>query len=143
MTYKPGDQPDPDFTAFFAGPWQKLLKDVVIPGTDGKVSWDRRAAYLLWLMGSYYDAETPWHWLDVMKHAVRPVVDVTLAARNVMERYPKLMGHLHAAELFEDNVTVGTSWADVNHFEIIDCTPASGGVNFKFDSSKYGDKTNE
>lgn len=36
------------FTAYFAGPWQKLLGAVEIPGMAG-ASWDRKAAYLLWV----------------------------------------------------------------------------------------------
>jgi len=58
MTYKPGDQPDPAFTAFFSGDWQKLLERVVIPGTDGQVSWDRKAAFITWKLmneGHGYD----------------------------------------------------------------------------------------
>ena len=40
--------PDPAFLEFFAGPWQRQLDAVEIPGMSG-ASWDRKAAYLLWL----------------------------------------------------------------------------------------------
>lgn len=36
------------FADFFAGPWQRLLEGTEIPGMAG-ASWDRKAAYLLWL----------------------------------------------------------------------------------------------
>lgn len=38
----------PDFLAFFAGPFADALRAVEIPGM-GTASWDRRAAWLLWL----------------------------------------------------------------------------------------------
>ncbi len=41
-------KPDPAFTAFFAGEFQSRLDRVDIPGLPG-ASWDRRAAFLLWL----------------------------------------------------------------------------------------------
>lgn len=110
MTYKPGDQPDPEFAEFFAGEWQRLLEAVVIPGMDGP-SWDRRAAYLLWTMGGYYDAETPWHWRDVMKHAVKP---------------KRPVGKVGFALTMLDN-----------HFGDDDCEPTPGGVPLAFDSSKH------
>lgn len=51
--YVPGEQPDPAFVAFYNGPWSAALAAVRIPGMrhDGisGPSWDRRAAYLLWL----------------------------------------------------------------------------------------------
>jgi len=40
--------PDAAFTHFFAGPFQTALERVEIPGLAG-ASWDRKAAYLLWL----------------------------------------------------------------------------------------------
>lgn len=36
------------FTEFFAGDFQRELEACTIPGMDTP-SWDRRAAYLLWL----------------------------------------------------------------------------------------------
>jgi hypothetical protein len=111
MTYKPGDQPDPDFVAFFNGDWQRLLETVQIPGMN-EPSWDRRAAYLLWIMGGHYDAETPWHWLDVMKHATRP--------------RPAPVGRMAFALTMLDN-----------HFGEDDCKPTPGGVRLDFDSSKW------
>lgn len=36
------------FIAFFAGPFQRQLEAVEIPGMAG-ASWDRKAAYLLWV----------------------------------------------------------------------------------------------
>lgn len=68
MVYKPGDQPDPEFTAFFAGPWQELLKSCVVEGTDGRVSWDRRAAYLLWTLGGLYGDR----WLQALRSRLAP-----------------------------------------------------------------------
>lgn len=47
MTYKAGDQPDPEFVEFFAGEWQRLINAVTVPGMDNP-SWDRKAAYLFW-----------------------------------------------------------------------------------------------
>lgn len=58
MTYKPGDQPEPEFTAFFAGDWQRLLERVIVPGTDGAISWDRKAAWLYWNMA--LEAKAGW-----------------------------------------------------------------------------------
>lgn len=40
--------PDPEFVKFFAGDWQTLLERVEVPGWEKPLSWDRRAAYLLW-----------------------------------------------------------------------------------------------
>lgn len=40
--------PDAAFIAFFAGPFQRLLEGTDVPGMAG-ASWDRKAAYLLWL----------------------------------------------------------------------------------------------
>lgn len=66
-------QPDnPDFNRFFATTWQDLLTRTEVPGFTGQVSWDRRAAYLLWCMGTHFDAETPWNWLDVLEGYVAP-----------------------------------------------------------------------
>lgn len=89
---KPGDQPDPAFVKFFAGDWQTLLETVTIPGWQGPVSWDRRAAYLLWTLGSHYDAETPWHWLEVLKQVVspRPAIVGTPAPVNPASEWPSL-----------------------------------------------------
>ena len=39
--------PDAAFVEFFAGPWQRQLEAVEIPGMPG-ASWDRKAAFLLW-----------------------------------------------------------------------------------------------
>lgn len=39
---------DPAFLAFFAGPFQDALRRVEIPGVE-TASWDRKAAWLLWL----------------------------------------------------------------------------------------------
>lgn len=47
MAYEPGEQPSPDFLAFYTGPWKALLERVEIPGMTG-ASWDRKAAYLFW-----------------------------------------------------------------------------------------------
>ena len=47
-------QPDPDFIRFFSGDyrnpsaWDRLLEAVEIPGMPS-ASWDRKAAYLLWV----------------------------------------------------------------------------------------------
>lgn len=38
----------PGFTAFFDGPFAEALRAVEIPGAP-TASWDRRAAWLLWL----------------------------------------------------------------------------------------------
>lgn len=40
--------PNPAFLAFFAGPFQDALHRVEIPGLD-TASWDRKAAWLLWI----------------------------------------------------------------------------------------------
>lgn len=40
-------KPDAAFVDFFAGPFQRALEAVEIPGMPG-ASWDRKAAYLLW-----------------------------------------------------------------------------------------------
>lgn len=40
--------PDPAFLKFFATEFQTRLSDTEIPGMSG-ASWDRRAAYLLWV----------------------------------------------------------------------------------------------
>lgn len=39
---------DPAFLHFFATQFQRELNEVIIPGMPG-ASWDRKAAYLLWL----------------------------------------------------------------------------------------------
>lgn len=39
---------DPAFVAFFEGAFQRALEVTRVPGM-GEASWDRRAAYLLWL----------------------------------------------------------------------------------------------
>jgi hypothetical protein len=52
-----GMQPDPEFKAFFAGAWRELHGAVEIPGMR-YASWDRKAAYLLWCMGSHYARDT-------------------------------------------------------------------------------------
>lgn len=82
MTYTPGEQASPEFLAFFAGDWQRLLETVVVPGMEeDKPSWDRRAAYLLWLLGASYDAEVtdPKNkgWLKVLQYEVSPKVPVS------------------------------------------------------------------
>jgi hypothetical protein len=41
-------QPDPDFVKFFGGEFQRELAAVEIPGM-ADASWDRKAAWLLWL----------------------------------------------------------------------------------------------
>lgn len=38
---------DPAFVKFFDGRWQDMIETVIVPGADS-LSWDRRAAYLLW-----------------------------------------------------------------------------------------------
>ena len=48
MVYTPGEQADPAFLEFFAKEFQERLEGIEIPGMEG-ASWDRRAAYLLWL----------------------------------------------------------------------------------------------
>jgi hypothetical protein len=57
--------PDPEFKAFFAGDWKRLMETVFVPGMQ-YASWDRKAAYLLWCMGQLYDVEMPNNWQDAL-----------------------------------------------------------------------------
>jgi hypothetical protein len=127
-------QPDPAFIEFFSADykskseWQKLLDAVEIPGMDNP-TWDRRAAYLLWIMGGHYDAETPWHWRDVMRQVVMPnePAPPRVKLSEVIDRI--------AAE--ERAAIVGS----INPIEDADCQPTPGGVSFTFDAVKVsGDK---
>lgn len=55
-------KPDPTFVKFFDGKWQRRLDACRIPGMD-KASWDRKAAYLLWLAeGKPDDADDEDDW---------------------------------------------------------------------------------
>lgn len=145
-------QPDPDFVAFFAGDWQRLLEGVEIPGMT-EPSWDRRAAYLLWVMGSHYDAETPWYWRDVMLSVIlkeastpKPLAEVLTVHREDITKFPYVEWNaLHQAELGASIHSVGkaTDWRSdipewsVNPIEDADCAPQPGGVSFAFDSSEW------
>lgn len=40
--------PDPAFVAWYHDEWQKMLEGARVPGWDEPISWDRRAAWLLW-----------------------------------------------------------------------------------------------
>jgi hypothetical protein len=123
MTYKPGDQPDPEFAAFFAGDWQRILENVVVPGIDNP-SWDRKAAYMLWV--AMCELPTGGNLEVELGLAEPPRLDFKLLARDVSQRFPIVMGVLHAAE------TVG-----VNPDDDLDCEPTPGGVRLVFDSSKW------
>jgi hypothetical protein len=65
-------QPDPDFIEFFSADfktksqWQRLLDMVPFD-----MSWDRKAAWLLWTLGQHYDGETPWQWQEVLASVCR------------------------------------------------------------------------
>ena len=122
MSYKPGDQPDPDFLAFFAGDWQELLQSVEIPGMD-KPSWDRRAAYLYWELRENSAAVDCFGDLipgEYQRLQDRPGVGIDEWDRAYIEWQGR---------------------PPVNHTEDADCVPTPGGVKFHFDAVKVsGDK---
>lgn len=70
-------QPDPDFIRFFSADfkskseWSRLLEAVPYD-----MSWDRKAAWLLWTLGNHYDAETPWQWQEVLTSVLRAAAPV-------------------------------------------------------------------
>jgi hypothetical protein len=47
MGFTESGQPDPEFKAWFAGPWKQLTEAVEVPGMR-YASWDRKAAYICW-----------------------------------------------------------------------------------------------
>jgi hypothetical protein len=132
--------PDPDFLAFFAGDWQQLLKAVEIPGMN-EPSWDRRAAYLLWCMGSHYVADTDngYAWVDVLMGLVvpwspKPLSEVLIVHKEDTTKFPYApdWNTLYQAELGSSAHSVGS----VNPIEDADCLPTPGGVSFTFDAVK-------
>jgi hypothetical protein len=44
-----GMQPDPEFKAWFATEWKRLIEAVEVPGMK-YASWDRKAAYIAWVL---------------------------------------------------------------------------------------------
>lgn len=150
-------EPDPDFIEFFSADykskseWQKLLDAVEIPGMDNP-SWDRRAAYLLWVMGGHYDAETPWHWRDVMRQVVmpgepapppRPLSEVLTIHREDTTQFPyapyvQMVGRGHRSSVGKAALIMDMARQDwgVNPIEDADCQPTPGGVKFAFDAVK-------
>lgn len=51
-------KPVAEFTAFFADEFSERLRQTVIPGMPyQEVSWDRRAAWLLWVAEGRHQAE--------------------------------------------------------------------------------------
>lgn len=149
MTYKPGDQPDPAFAAFFAGDWQRLLERVIIPGTDpGHVSWDRRAAYLYWTLAE--SAKAGWDSLE-WEGGGRPDKVNTPLTEWIAEENADLLGPSLAEAVKIPNpfeypsargqATVGKVGFALtmfdNHFGDEDCKPTPGGVRLTFDSSKW------
>lgn len=143
-------EPDPDFLEFFAGEWQELLRSVEIPGmTNGTPSWDRRAAYLLWIMGGHYDAETPWYWRDVMRSVVlkestkpKPLAEVLTVHKEDTTQFPyaahpELVGK--PSYLTDDFLGVNTPSGGgyVNPADDADCQPDPEGVSFAFDAVKW------
>lgn len=134
-----GQQPDPAFKAFFAGEWKRLMDTVEVPGMK-YASWDRKAAYLLWVLGGHYDAETPWHWLDVMRHAVFPDNTAPPQKPNAAwTGWPELKkpapivgnGPAQRAQMVDDR------WPPVNPSKDAACQPSPGGVPLVFDSAKW------
>lgn len=125
MTYKPGDQPDPDFVKFFAGDWQRMLEAVEVPGME-KPSWDRRAAYLLYTYGLPYDdtQRTCGYMEDPAFPWKAPPVRHAFDAPSA--RGQSTVGRVDFALTMLDN-----------HFGIDDCKPTPGGVKLAFDSSKH------
>lgn len=143
MTYKSGDQPDPEFAAFFAGDWQRLLENVVVPGIDGP-AWDRRAAYLYWELA--ITAKAGWDSLDY-EGGGRPDKVNTPLTEWIAEETAGLMA---PAPINWDQVLavplVGSGPYQraqlLNHLEDDDCEPTPGGVSLPFDSSKHGGEPN-
>lgn len=136
MTYKPGDQPDPAFTAFFAGEWQRMLEAVVIPGTDGETSWDRKAAWLYWELS---ENSTPFDVFGMPVDSIKP--ERTTKPTEHAFSYPSARGQAKPAP------TVGTPPAQsklasaltflLNYTDDDDCTPEPNGVQFQFNSGEW------
>lgn len=143
MTYKAGDQPDPDFVKFFAGDWQQLLERVVVPGME-KPSWDRRAAYLLWEMAkdmqSSDDALAEEGGAKRVSEPPLPINDYIALYYGI--RQPVKIDNApvgwtaHYAAAPVGKVGFALTMLD-NHFGIDDCKPTPGGVKLAFDSSKH------
>lgn len=131
----PGQQPDPEFKAFFAGDWRTLHEAVEIPGMR-YASWDRKAAYLLWVLGSHYARDTGLDdWQAVlMGHIVPddtapPQRTVSLAeAAGVAPFDDKWLG---------DGPSAIVGIAVVNPDEIDACPDYPEGVISGFDSAKW------
>lgn len=133
-----GEQPDPEFKAFFHGEWKELMDAVTVPGLP-YASWDRKAAYLLWVMGAHYDAETPWHWRDVLR-SVFKVPENTAPPQTPGERMVSAAKEMRASVGKEDQmqfVKVNAQPAPVNHIQYADCLPTGEGVALAFDSADW------
>lgn len=87
---------DGELDAFFQGPWQKLLE-----GVPEEWSWDRKACWLLWTMGSHYDAETPWHWQDVIERVVKDMSRLQTEAKSLEGQRETVLAGLWAARIKE------------------------------------------
>lgn len=140
----PGQQPDPEFKAWFATEWKRLHEAVQVPGMK-YASWDRKAAYLLYRLGQLYDTELyDCTWLEALESALDLGSTLPLGddAYKSNPADPALLkptvpgpsvgnGPAQRAQMVDDR------WPPVNPDEDAACPPSPGGVPLDFDSAKW------
>lgn len=135
----PGQQPDPEFKVWFAGPWKQLTEAVEVPGMK-YASWDRKAAYLLWDYSRSQAGFAEWCalWLDDTTAPPQRTVTTIADRKAVGLIVGKMTPEARQAWLEGDwrDPLTGTQW-DVNHEETDACPDYPEGVVSGFDSAKW------
>lgn len=164
MGFTESGQPDPAFKEWFAHEWRELHNAVTIPGMS-HASWDRKAAYLLWLLyhDEHFDLQGP-HFESTLKY-VRdkgnepPMTGHDLVAKSVgwgnrsngkttlTFATPAVVGPepIVGNGPHQRATLLDSTWSDViqNWDKLINpvrdaaCLPLDGGVPFQFNSAKW------
>lgn len=133
MAYVPGEQPDPDFVKFFNGDWQRLLETVEIPGMTG-ASWDRRAAYLFWVLDRWgaQGMSIAEALAEEIRHA-EPKPQALGNGRTWADVTAVPVGNQDQKQ----SVKVNAEAEPINLYEIAACRDFPEGVISGFDSAKF------